>query len=445
MALTGIGNEHASQRGVASQSDLGSLIDVIIEHPYVRFALNTLAGFDAFMSIIAHPQEPRTVNKMDEHSRPTLSNLCEDVLLTISDFLRLQCAEGGTPMKDLSSVNRRLRDVFSPYLFKTLYINRPLSQLTSTPLTRQYGTNLKIDMFGSMWWWCSGSYVSSTDALELFAYVQKMQRLERLEVSMMKRNLDMFLSAFEEVADPQRFLLPGVEVLVVTSAAAFLASHCPDLKQLIVEDAPSCMMEAYIDVSKRLTPLHPRMIGRQWTYSQLTHFDTTANWSAEEIAALMPSFPCLQQLHMRSDAFCYRASIVAIMELLGCSLRDLKTLKLNKVGNLDMGFRAVWKRSITACTTEAQRRALWQQNESHRVEAENKVARLAFTSIERLKECWLGDKRVARRSAGCSSKADLSWVWERRREDVDVCTQNSDWANYRAEKEAVVVCREVCM
>ncbi|KAF3054096.1 hypothetical protein E8E11_011588 [Didymella keratinophila] len=261
---------------------------------------------------------------------------------------------------------------------------------------------------------------------------------------MMKRNLDIFTSAFEEVEDPQTFLLPGVETLVVTSAAAFLASHCPDLQHLVVEDGSSCMIEAYLDVITRLLPLHPRLISSKFTYMQLTHFDTTANWSAEEIAALVPCFPSLQYLHMRSDAFCYRASIATIMQLLGDGLRDLRTLRLNKVGNLDMGFRAVWKRSITACSTESQRRVLWLQNEAHRVEAENNVARLAFTNIAALKECWLGDKRVARRMAGCSGDGSLSWIWERKREDIDVCTNQSEWANFRAEKEAIVVCSEVC-
>lgn len=381
---------------------------------------------------------------MDGRPRPTLTDLCEDVLLMISDVLRQQSSDGESPIKSLSSVNRRLRDVFSPLLFKSLYINRPLSQLSSTALVYQYAKSLRIDMFGSMWWWCSGKYVSSKDALELFASVRKMKQLKKLEVMMMKRNLDVFVSAFEEVDDTQTFLLPGVETLVVTSAAAFLASHCPNLKHLIVEDAPSCMIESYIDIPTRLIPLHPQLIGGQWTYPQLTLFDTTANWSAEEIVALVPSFPRLRHLHMRSDAFCYRASIPTIMQLLGCSLSDLNILKLNKVGNLDVGFRAVWKRSITACATEAQRRALWMQNEAHRVEVENNVARLAFTSIDRLKECWLGDKRVARRLAGCNDRSDLSWAWERSREDVDVCNQRSEWGTFQAEKEAVVVCSEIC-
>lgn len=382
---------------------------------------------------------------MDDECKPTLANLCEDVLFMVSELLHVLCPEGETPIKDLSRVTRRLRDVFSPILFKTVYINRPLSQLSSTPLVCQYAQNLKIDMFGSMWWWCSGSYVSSKDALELFACMQSMPHLKRLEVSMMKRNLDVFTSAFEEVRNTQTFMLPRVKTLVATSAAAFLASHCPDLERLVVEDAPSCMMETYVDAPTRLMPLHPQLVGVYWEFPQLTHFDTSANWSAEEIAALVPLFPRLQHLHMRNDAFCYRASIAAIMQLLGNNLRDLKTLKLNKVGNLDMDFRAVWKRSITSCATEAQRRVLWLQNEAHRVEAENTVARLAFTNIGRLHECWLGDERVARRSAGYDIHAPLSWVWERKREDVDVCRQQSEWAIYRAEKEAVVVCSEVCM
>ena len=380
---------------------------------------------------------------MDGH-RHFLTNLCADVLLLISDCLRLHRSDGEIPLKTLSSVNRRLRDVFSPVLFKSLYINRPLSQLGRAPNALQHAKTLKIDMFGSMWWWCSGKYVSSKDALELFTCIQKMKNLKRLEVTMMKRNLDVFTSAFEEVEDPETFLLLGVDTLVVTSAAAFLASHCPDLEHLVVEDGPSCMIETYLDVSARLLPLHTRLVSSQCIYMRLTHFDTTANWSAKEIAALVPCFPSLQHLHMRSDAFCYRASIATIMQLLGDGLRDLRTLKLNKVGNLDVGFRAVWKRSITACSTESQRQILWSQNEAHRVEAENNVARLAFTNITTLKECWLGDNRVARRSACCSGDDKVSWIWKRKREDIDVCTNQSEWANFRAEKEAVVVCCEVC-
>ena len=383
-------------------------------------------------------------DRIDEHQRPTLANLCEDVLLIISDVLCLQVSEGHASVKDLSMVSHRFRDIFSPCLFKSICINRPLRQLQNTPLIYQYATTLKIDMFGSMWWWCTGSYVSSKDVLELFMCIQRMHQLKRLEVTMMKRNLEMFLSAFEEVGNAQMFLLPGLEMLVVTSAAAFLASHCPDLRSLIVEDTPSCMIETYIDIPTRLTPLHPQLTGGQWTYSQLTHFETTANWSAEEITALAPSFPRLKRLCMRSDAFCYRASIVTIMQILGCSLKGLKTLWLNKVGNLDMGFRAVWSHSIMSCSTEAQRRILWSQNEAQRVEVENNVARLAFTRIERLKECWLGDKRVARRSADCNGNANLSWIWERKKEDINESIQDSDWAKYRAEKEAVVIFNEVC-
>lgn len=375
--------------------------------------------------------------------KTTLTTLCEDVLLMIGDSLGLIRSKGEAPVKNLSSVNRRLREIFSPVLFRTLCINRPLSQLSSTPLAYEHASSLKIDMFGSMWWWCSGSYVSSTDALELFASTQRMSKLRRLEVSMMKRNLDVFVSAFEEVDDVQTFLLPGIETLVVTSAAAFFASHCPDVKRLVVEDAPSCMVESYIDIPTRLMPLQPRLVGTNLT--QLTHFETSANWSAEEIAALVPSFPRLQYLHMRSDAFCYRASVATITEILGHSLKQLKILKLNRVGSLpDMGYSALWKLSIAACATETQRRVLWAQHEARRVEAENKVARLAFTRIKTLHECWLGEDRIARRAVDCDATYVLSWIWQRNRENADVRSQQSEWAAFRAEKEAAVFCSEIC-
>lgn len=380
---------------------------------------------------------------MENLHKSTLSNLCEDVLLMISDLLHLQCSEGETPIKNLSMVNRRLRNIVSPCLFKSLCINRPLSQLCSTPLIYQHATSLKIDMFGSMWWWCSGAYVSSKDALQLFACVQEMGKLKRLEVTMMKRNLDMFMSAFEEVEDARTFLLPGIETLVVTSAAAFLGSHCPYLKKLVIEDASSCTIEAYIDIASQLTPLHSQLKGGQWAYLQLTHFETTAYWSIQEIAAFMPIVPQLQHLNMRSYAFCYRTPVAAIMQLLGCGLRDLKTLKLNKVGNLGMGFRAVYKRIIQSCTP-AQRKTLWLQNEAQKVEAENDVVRLAFTNIGSLEECWLGDKRIARRLTDSSHDHRLSWIWQRERETLFDNLPGSEWASYRAERAAVIVCSEIC-
>jgi hypothetical protein len=78
----------------------------------------------------------------------------------IGDSLGLLRCKGEAPVKNLSSVNRRLRKILSPALFGSLYINRPLSQLSNTPLAYEHASSLKIDMFGSMWWWCSGSYVS---------------------------------------------------------------------------------------------------------------------------------------------------------------------------------------------------------------------------------------------------------------------------------------------
>jgi hypothetical protein len=72
------------------------------------------------------------------------------------------------------------------------------------------------------------------------------------------------------------------------------------------------------------------------------------------------------------------------------------------------------------------------------------VARLAFTHIETLRECWLGEERIARRAVGCEAIDSLSWVWQQNREDVDVCSQQSEWATFRAEKEEAVVCSEIC-
>lgn len=92
------------------------------------------------------------------------------------------------------------------------------------------------------------------------------------------------------------------------------------------------------------------------------------------------------------------------------------------------------------CKTEQARQALWKGNERRRVAAENNVARLAFGEVEALEELWVGEKRVARRCGGNG----VSWIWERKSDDmVDAALIGMKWAEYRKEREAVVVSREM--
>ncbi|KAF2023657.1 hypothetical protein EK21DRAFT_80378 [Setomelanomma holmii] len=296
-----------------------------------------------------------------------------------------------------------------------------------------------------MWWWCSGSYTSSSDALELFCCIRSLLQLRTLEISMMRRSVDIFTTAFEDGgSDVKNFMLGHVEHLVVTSSAAFLTSHCPNLKSLKIEDGQDCLVETYTNLDTRLAPLHPSTskhdIGRT-----LHHFDAMATWSADELVNLVKTFPRLQCLKMRTDTYCYRMSTQAIIEILGNRLKDLRTLHLVKSGSLGMGYQSIWKRRIQACSNEEYRRALWLENERLRVHVENDVARLAFGKIVRLHECWLGEKRVARRTRG-DAPDELKWLWERRIEDADAFDMGSQMlARFRVEKETVVLRSEVGM
>ena len=85
---------------------------------------------------------------------------------------------------------------------------------------------------------------------------------------------------------------------------------------------------------------------------------------------------------------------------------------------------------------------LWLENERLRVQTENAIVRAAFATIGSLKECWLGEKRVARRCAGDGK--EVRWMWERKREDEDECVMGGgSFAKFRMEKEAVVVGSEI--
>lgn len=360
----------------------------------------------------------------------SLSHLCEDVILLISDHLSHTLSEyQQTPLKNLSLTNHHFRTLLLPRIFKTIHINRPTSQLTPTPLLSHHAQTFKIDMFGSMWWWCSGAYTSSSDALDLLRCIQSMQNLSTLEISMMKRSTDIYTAAFgdERVTNDAIFILDRVEKLVVTSSAAFLATHCPNLKSLIIQDGSECLIDSYTDLTTRLSPLHPRL---KTGNLHLTHFDATATWSATELQNLVESYPNLQSLRMRTETWCYHAPTHTIIQILAAELTHLRTLHLVKAGSLGLGYQCVWKRKIEACSDAEYRVAMWVENERLRVAAENGVVREAFGRIGGLGECWLGERRVARRVGGGG------WMWERRREEGD---EGGVFARMRREKEGVVV------
>ncbi|OAL04370.1 hypothetical protein IQ06DRAFT_97029 [Phaeosphaeriaceae sp. SRC1lsM3a] len=369
----------------------------------------------------------------------TLSDLCEDIILLICSQLEYMLDDNSTPIKNLSLTSRNLLHVLRPLLFRTLHINKPISQLSPAPQATQHARTFKVDMFGSLWWWCSGSYTSSTDALDLFRCIKALPSLRSLEVSMMRRSVDMFKTAFSLPKEFDTFSLTNISELHVTSSAAFLFNHCPNLKRLAVQDESDCLLETYIPLPARLAPLlhHPLMI-----CPELTSFDATATWSANELDALVHLFPKLAHLRMRSNTYCYRASTPAIFFILSSGLKYLQTLHLVKSGNLGMGYQSIWKRRIQASSNAEYRQMLWRENERLRVEVENHVVRAAFGSMGCLRECWVGEKRVARR---LEHEGELRWMWERRREDEEDMRGGESWGldRFRLEKEGVVVGKEM--
>jgi hypothetical protein len=365
---------------------------------------------------------------MPLHPPLKLSDLCEDVILLICSHLRFMQTEDSITLKNLSLTSRQFRLILSPLLFKTLHINKPISQLPAPPKEAQHARTFNVDMFGSLWWWCSGSYTSSTDAVAT------------LELSMMSRSVDIFIAAFTSPLESNHaiFTLPNITSLVVTSSAAFLVNYCPNLRKMTIQDGGDCLLETYNDLSKRLSPL---CLGPQISKPSLTSFDATATWSTSELSSLIESFPKLQHLRMRSDTYCYRASTASIIEILATGLEDLTTLHLVKSGNLGMGYQSIWKRRIQSCSNAEYRQMLWRENERLRVEVENNVAREAFGKIGSLRECWVGEKRVARRLV--EEHDGVKWLWERTKENDDRGEESFGLEKFRLEKENVVVQSEI--
>ncbi|KAL6706329.1 hypothetical protein ACN47E_005619 [Coniothyrium glycines] len=385
---------------------------------------------------------PRPILATKKHNT-TLSDLCDDVLLLICDHLDRIRSESEIPRKNLSLTSHRFNDLLSSDLFKTLRINAPLKLLAECQLYHYHAQTLKVDMFGSLWWWCSGIYVSGDDVTDLFRLISKLPHLRCLEFRMMSRSIDLFEAVFDGEVSADLFVLPSVENLIVTNSATFLTRHCPNLKSLVIQDGGECLVEVYSSIDIRLCPVLPMYAGGKLPSETLTSLDAIATWTVNELGYLVKSFPNLRHVTMRSETYCYRARIDTITEILGKGLKDLQSLKLSKIGHLDMGFRSLWKRKIYECKPEEHRKRLWQENEVRRVQAENLVARLAFGANQSLRECWIGEKRVAKRMMSRDSCTEgvhtMKWLWRREQEDIDDCSTGAEWAKYRAEREAVVV------
>lgn len=349
-----------------------------------------------------------------------LTSLCEDVLLIIFSFLSTSSdssnshttSEQPTPLKHLSLVSHHFHTLTTPLLFQTLHINKPLSQLSVLPRAAYHTRTFKLDMFGSLWWWCSGSYTSDSDALAIFTCISRLANLENLEVSMMKRSIDIFTSAFAAPHSSSTFVLDNVQELEVSGSAAFLAGHCPNLISLTIK--PESEVEAYTPLPIRLLPLHSNFTLRP---EKLKTFDAPAAWTAAELACITSLFPNLKILKMRSDTYGYHTPFPAIVSMLS-SLKNLHTLHIVKVSYLGTGHAQqvlFLRRTVQARSAEEYRKELWKRSEEARITAENDIVACAFSEMESLKTCWIGELRVARRCTG-----SLEWDWERGYEDCDV-------------------------
>jgi hypothetical protein len=278
----------------------------------------------------------------------------------------------------------------------------------------------------------------SADALHLFRRMHDMPKLRTLEVSMMDRSVDIFTAAFddEEIEDKTVFILDKVEKLVVTSTAAFLVTHCPNLTSLVIEDQENCSVQKYIDIITRLAPLHNHSTIGARISPNITHFDATALWSAAEITGLVDTFPNLRYLAMRVT-HSYPTPLLFIIHTLGERLKHLNTLHLGYIGSFNADFRDHWHRAyVREWISIKIRRMCPLEAEKLRVQAENYIARLAFGSLLDLRECWVGDKRVARRVTE-GDEDRMQWTWERNMKEFGTVINETNRAGFNELMEAI--------
>ncbi|KAF2179819.1 hypothetical protein K469DRAFT_715913 [Zopfia rhizophila CBS 207.26] len=360
-------------------------------------------------------------------SRFTLSDLNDDVLRDICDHLIIwaqsqptgSCAKKRAPLKALSLVDRRLRALVAPQIFKKVIISgsggrsqclpngdwktahRALSDLSNNPTIITYIKSLRFDIYGSE---APNRPAFSQDMHQFVAFLCKLPSLQRLVIYIPKPHVDGFQSAFRHIDTDSPFLFPNIKTLVFHPFTLSLLDRCPNVEEVCMH-VPHWSRGFNRESPETMEAFRRELVATAKRAKKATHFDASGHWSVEHITDLVKAAPQLERLNMRGHARHYDGAFYEIMQALG-SFEGLRRLDVEDASELGLGFKGGHMCGNAYFGPDGER--LHRQLKKDREDAEETAAKLAFQNIASLRELWVGDYAKAERKEGYTA-----WTWRR--------------------------------
>ncbi|PVH96064.1 hypothetical protein DM02DRAFT_617457 [Periconia macrospinosa] len=249
-----------------------------------------------------------------QHLGLTLSDLNNDVLLEICDHLdegerchhmRNRRKSIPTPLKNLSSVNRRFRALLRPRLMRSIAVEMPFWELSwneqpspnggeiarnaiaemmvDEDLTRSI-KELRVNLYGRV------SVDDVAFAKRSRHIINFLRRLTNLQLLSLDWPYDYMLSLESQTTlkaecEEDPFVWKDLTTICLDYGMTFLLEHSPKLERL-----------ALYDSGNTETPISQLSLPLSKVSPYITHLEARANWTPAEVVYLAATFPFITHL-----------------------------------------------------------------------------------------------------------------------------------------------------
>ncbi|KAL8850393.1 MAG: hypothetical protein Q9221_004625 [Calogaya cf. arnoldii] len=303
------------------------------------------------------------------------------------------------PLLALSMTNRRLRYLAGSAIYKSIRIGedenwydalRKLDSIAKCEAVRVHAKNFIMDLsipraplekleecFN-----CKGLNPPGRLAPRLIDTLSSLSKLKNLSLIIPDHHTEIFRTTFE--ASSASF--QSVRTLVLGPHMDWIIAKCPN-----VEVISSCgwrWLRSNVngkDGQQHITDL----IEAAGRAKHLRHFEMYDRWSDARVKAVYQSMTGIESLAMPGAH--QQDSVETLLPILS-RFRDLRTLALANAWDLGVGFNPpICGNVYFGPDGQRVREAVKRE----RVEAEKRVAQMAFTMLPKLEELWIGDSSRA--------------------------------------------------
>ena len=336
-----------------------------------------------------------------QDTRLTFADLNDDVLLIIFDYLSktVRIRENGSyvkpksaPLKNLSSVNRRLRALLRPMLMKSIALSKSqrsqtnngwviarkaIDEITRDASLLETTKSLQLELYGHAW---QNDYALAEAFSNLITFLRQLPNLQLLRLTIPHSYMLDFERVFKADAERSPLSLNNLTTLYIEYRMVFLLDYCPNLERL-----------ALYTTSNEDTRLYQLPLPRTFPHSShITHLEVFARWTLSEVAYLASMLPLLR--HIAVLGYEIYPPLSRLLTEFGKGFKELRVLALPDVGSLDMGFE-YGECAIPSFMGGGKTRLECMESKER---AQVRAVEMAFGACAGLEECWLGEAIVAR-------------------------------------------------